>query len=29
MVLALDKAEQRIAHLYEYLALESIERGAQ
>ncbi|MGM0767487.1 MAG: tetratricopeptide repeat protein [Pseudomonadota bacterium] len=27
MVHALDKSEQQIAHLYEYLALESLERG--
>jgi tetratricopeptide (TPR) repeat protein len=29
MVIALEKAEQQIAHLYEYLALKGIERGAQ
>lgn len=27
MVVALEKAEQQIAHLYEYLALQSLERG--
>lgn len=29
MVYALDKSEQQIAHLYEYLALESLQRGSQ
>ena len=28
MIVALEKAEQQIAHLYEYLALQSLERGA-
>jgi len=29
MAHALDKTEQKIAHLYEYLALEALERGNQ